>query len=130
MWFTFNKGRQGTGYEAMTLFKFPIPKFLQRLIPLVGGDAYLLRYLDGTSIPGHVDPVAPGVQHHRVNVVIKHPEAGGEFICAGAKRWFNRIFYFRPDIMRHEVTPCQGTRLVLSFGWAYIADNNHVPIRP
>ena len=130
MWFTFKKGRQGTGYEAMTIFMVPVPKFLQRWVPFRGADAYILRYQSGTSIPGHVDPVETGSEHHRVNIVIRHPEAGGDFICAGATRYFNRIFYFRPDLMRHEVTPCQGTRLVLSFGWVRLPSQNHAPTQP
>lgn len=105
-------GRQLTGYRTVTLFKFKIPGNTW----FYGADAYIIYYPDGSSILPHIDPVSIG-SHHRVNLVLKAPESGGEFICKGNKSLFNRIFYFRPDTMQHEVTRCIGTRYILSFGW-------------
>lgn len=115
--FKFKPGRQGTGYDTMTLLFMKMPQWFQLLFSIKGVDGYIIRYNDGSCIPPHVDSVdEPGLEHHRLNIVLSKPKSGGEFICEGATRIWNRIFYFRPDIQRHEVTPCVGTRIVLSVG--------------
>ena len=108
----FKPGRQLSGYLTFTLFKFLVPGNTR----LYGVDAYIIYYPNGSSIPPHIDPVGIGA-HHRVNVVLKAPDAGGQFVCAGATALLNRVFYFRPDTMLHEVTSCRGSRYILSFGW-------------
>ena len=98
-------GRQGTGYDKMTLFR------------LWFADAYLLRFPEGSYVPAHTDGV-PGCRHWRLNVVLRKADRGGEFVCAHARR-LGRICLFRPDREIHSVTRIdEGTRYVLSLGWA------------
>ena len=54
-------GRQGTGYEKVTLLmtRFPIPM-----------DAYLLRYTKDTGVPPHKDTLEQG-RHYRLNIRTK-----------------------------------------------------------
>lgn len=104
-------GRQNGSYEKLCIFKSDKFKF----------DLYLLRYKTGAYVSPHVDVVDVGVKHHRINIVLKQ-SAGGKFLLSSskhlAKSYFNRIFYFRPDICLHAVTKVTaGTRYVLSFGW-------------
>ncbi len=120
---SFKPGRQGTGYEVMTLISRKLP--FRRLS---GVDLHILRYPPSSSVPTHVDKVASG-NHHRINVILVKPKSGGEFICARATRLLGgtlgallpfgqgRVFYFRPDIMEHAVTECPSKRVVLSIGW-------------
>lgn len=70
--FRWQRGRQGTGYDKMLLLtaRWPLPF-----------DSYLLRYPEGSEIPPHTDPVGAG-RHYRLNIVLKSPRAGGEFVCA------------------------------------------------
>lgn len=105
------QGRQGTGYEKLCIFKSERFEF----------DLYLLRYRAGAFIKPHVDPVDANFRHHRINIVLNAAK-GGKFILSSSryltKSYFNRIFYFRPDICLHAVTKVtSGTRYVLSFGW-------------
>ena len=102
------RGRQGTGYDKMLLLtaRWPLPF-----------DSYLLRYPEGTEIPPHTDPVRAG-RHYRLNLILKSPRSGGEFVCA-SPLWANaRIKLFRPDACEHSVTRVVGgSRYVLSVGW-------------
>jgi len=106
--FRWQLGRQGTGYDKMLLLtaRWPLPF-----------DSYLIRYPEGSEIPPHTDPVQKG-RHYRLNVVLKSPEAGGEFVCASPIHASRRIKFFRPDACEHSVTRVVGgSRYVLSLGW-------------
>ena len=104
--FRWQRGRQGTGYDKMLLLTAPWPF-----------DCYLIRYPDGSEIPPHTDPVAAG-RHYRLNVILKAPRSGGEFVCAKPLFATTRIKLFRPDACEHSVTRVVGgSRYVLSVGW-------------
>lgn len=106
--FRWQSGRQGSGYDKMLLLTAPWP------VPF---DSYLIRYPDGSSIPPHTDPVQRG-RHYRLNLILKAPKAGGEFVCAKPIYSSSRIKLFRPDECEHSVTLVQGgSRYVLSVGW-------------
>ena len=80
-------------------------------------DIYLLRFNEGQGIPPHVDEVERG-EHYRLNMILKAPIQGGEFICDDPIYQNNRIKYFRSDKSRHSVTCVEkGNRYVLSIGW-------------
>lgn len=121
--FRWQRGRQGTGYDKMLLFTggWPIPF-----------DSYLIRYPEGSAIPPHTDPVAEG-RHYRLNLVLKSPRAGGEFVCRAPIFATRRIKLFRPDACEHSVTRVEGgSRVVLSIGWVRGAarrGNAHPPAR-
>lgn len=107
--FRWQDGRQGTGYQRMLLLtaSWPVPF-----------DCYLLRYPTGSFIPQHVDPVEPGAQHFRLNVILKRARSGGNFVVKHCLWANSRIKLFRPDQEPHEVLRVtQGERWVLSFGW-------------
>jgi len=70
--FRWQKGRQGTGYDKMLLLTLRWP---------LRFDSYLIRYPEGSEIPPHRDPVQQG-RHYRLNIILKPPKSGGEFICA------------------------------------------------
>lgn len=111
--FRWQRGRQGTGYDKMLLLTahWPIPF-----------DGYLIRYPDGSAIPPHRDTVATG-RHYRLNVILKSPQSGGEFVCGEPIFSTKRIKLFRPDISEHSVTRVSGgSRYVLSVGWVLGAD--------
>jgi hypothetical protein len=106
--FRWQRGRQGTGYDKMLLFTLPWP------LPF---DSYLIRYPDGSAVPPHRDPVQKG-RHYRLNLILKAPRSGGEFICATPIYSSSRIKLFRPDLCEHSVTRVEGgSRYVLSLGW-------------
>jgi hypothetical protein len=106
--FRWQRGRQGTGYDKMLLLTAPWP---------IGFDSYLIRYPDGSEIQPHTDPVKQG-RHYRLNVVLKAPQSGGEFVCAAPLFATRRIKLFRPDVCEHSVTRVAGgSRYVLSIGW-------------
>jgi hypothetical protein len=106
--FRWQRGRQGTGYDKMLLLTAPWP------IPF---DSYLIRYPEGTAIPAHTDPVQSG-RHYRLNVILKSPQSGGEFLCVNPIYASSRIKFFRPDTCEHSVTRVVGgSRYVLSVGW-------------
>jgi hypothetical protein len=106
--FRWQSGRQGSGYDKMLLFTARWP---------LRFDSYLIRYPEGASIPPHVDPVQQG-RHYRLNVILKSPRAGGEFVCANPIFATRRIKLFRPDACEHSVTRVEGgRRYVLSLGW-------------
>ena len=102
------RGRQGSGYDKMLLLtaRWPLPF-----------DSYLIRYPEGSSIPPHTDPVQAG-RHYRLNIILKSPKSGGEFVCATPIFSSRRIKLFRPDACEHSVTEVVGgSRYVLSIGW-------------
>jgi hypothetical protein len=106
--FRWQSGRQGSGYDKMLLLtgSWPLPF-----------DSYLIRYPEGSSIPPHMDPVKEG-RHYRLNVILKSPKSGGEFVCANPIYSSARIKLFRPDECEHSVTLVQGgSRYVFSVGW-------------
>jgi hypothetical protein len=106
--FRWQSGRQGTGYDKMLLLtaRWPLPF-----------DSYLIRYPDGSEIPPHIDPVKGG-RHYRLNVILKSPKSGGEFVCAAPIFATKRVKLFRPDACEHSVTRVAGgNRYVLSLGW-------------
>jgi hypothetical protein len=106
--FRWQRGRQGTGYDKMLLLTAPWP------LPF---DSYLIRYPEGSEIPPHTDSVTLG-RHYRLNIILKSPKSGGEFICATPLFATKRIKLFRPDACPHSVTRVVGgSRYVLSFGW-------------
>ena len=93
-WLRWQRGRQNTGYDKL-----------------------LLRFPDGTEIPAHQDPVT-GKRHYRLNIILKRPRAGGEFVCANPIFETKRIKLFRSDVSVHPVTKVHGgSRYVLSLGW-------------
>lgn len=107
-WLRWRMGRQGTGYEKLLLLASPLP------LPF---DCYLLRYREGSEVPGHTDPVT-GRRHYRLNIVVRKSRRGGEFVCDDPIYESSRIKFFRPDRTAHCVTLVeQGTRYVLSVGW-------------
>ncbi|WP_431635496.1 hypothetical protein ACQVBX_16595 [Dyella sp. KULCS107] len=106
--FRWQKGRQGSGYDKMLLLtgRWPLPF-----------DSYLIRYPEGSEIPPHTDPVTEG-RHYRLNLVLKSPKLGGDFVCASPIFASRRIKLFRPDACEHSVTKVAGgSRYVLSLGW-------------
>ncbi len=106
--FRWQRGRQGTGYDKILLLTAPWP------LPF---DSYLIRYPEGSEIPPHTDPVASG-RHYRLNVILKSPRSGGEFVCAQPLFETRRIKLFRPDACEHSVTRVVGgSRYVFSVGW-------------
>jgi hypothetical protein len=106
--FRWQVGRQGSGYDKMLLFTAPWP------VPF---DSYLIRYPEGAQVPPHTDPVRAG-RHFRLNLILKSPTSGGEFICATPLFSSRRIKFFRPDACEHSVTRVVGgNRYVLSVGW-------------
>ncbi|HEX9391089.1 MAG TPA: hypothetical protein VF928_07235 [Usitatibacteraceae bacterium] len=108
--FRWQRGRQGTGYDKMLLLTAPWP------IPF---DSYLIRYPEGSQVPPHKDPVEKG-RHYRLNVILKAPRSGGEFICTSPLFATSRVKLFRPDQCEHSVTKVVGgSRYVLSFGWVW-----------
>ena len=110
--FRWQSGRQGSGYDKMLLLTAPWP------VPF---DSYLIRYPEGSSIPPHTDPVQRG-RHYRLNLILKSPRSGGEFVCATPIYASARIKLFRPDQCEHSVTRVEGgSRYVLSIGWVLAA---------
>lgn len=106
--FRWQRGRQGTGYDKMLLLTAAWP---------LRFDSYLIRYPEGSQIPPHTDPVDSS-RHYRLNIILKAPKSGGEFICATPIFATKRIKLFRPDASMHSVTPVVGgSRYVLSIGW-------------
>jgi len=110
--FRWVNGRQGSGYKIMYLWNW---KF----------DLVFIRYPVESYIDWHVDPVPKGLEHHRVNIILRKAE-GGEFMVMG--NWEGvkapmtqpkrRVIYFRPDIVTHSVSKVtKGERWVLSIGW-------------
>ena len=106
--FSWERGRQKSGYDKMLLCRIFSPfKF----------DAYLIKFPQGSEIKPHTDKVRTG-KHFRLNIVLKHAEEGGEFICENLIINYSRIKLFRPDVEQHQVLKInKGTRYILSIGW-------------
>lgn len=105
MW---KEGRQGSGYQVLTLINNQFFKF----------DLHILKYPEGSQIHPHRDPAKKGFKHYRLNVVLRAGESGGHFWCKSPIFKTKRIALFRPDIDTHHVTTVfKGTRYVLSIGW-------------
>ncbi len=108
--FKWDKGRQKTGYDKMLL------AVSKRFFLF---DCYLIRYPEGSGIPPHTDPSTLG-RHYRLNIILKSPKSGGEFLCKDPIFETKRIKLFRPDQSEHSVTTVVGgSRYVLSIGWIY-----------
>jgi hypothetical protein len=106
--FRWQAGRQGSGYDKMLLLAASWP---------LRFDSYLIRYPEGSEIPPHTDPVQAG-KHYRLNIILKSPQAGGEFMCAAPIFASKRIKLFRPDRCEHSVSRViGGSRYVFSVGW-------------
>ncbi|MCL6414069.1 2OG-Fe(II) oxygenase [Aestuariirhabdus sp. Z084] len=106
--FTWDKGRQNTGYEKMLIAsgRWPNPF-----------DVYILRFSEGDEIPLHVDKVKNG-EHYRLNIVLWSAKSGGKFICANPIYESNRVKFFRSDSSEHAVSKVvKGRRYVMSIGW-------------
>lgn len=58
------------------------------------------------------------MKHYRLNVVLKKPDKGGEFICNNKLSLFNgRVVLFRADTEYHKITKIEkGSRWLLSLG--------------
>ena len=85
-------------------------------------DCWLLRYLPGAGIRDHVDPVpgrdaAPNTRY-RLNVLLTHPDAGGDLFIEGRPVHLNQHdgIVFSSGSLIHRVEPTRGLRLVLSLG--------------
>lgn len=118
-------GRQGTGYDILPLRDVPeVAALVARGLAKLGTpfedywDTYLIRYVDGASIPPHVDEAQHGRRHRRINAVLEQAEAGGELIVDGAPVALavGDACLFFPDQERHEVTQVRGRRLLFSVG--------------
>lgn len=107
--FRWQAGRQKSGYDKMLLITGRWPILF---------DSYLIRYPVGSEILTHTDPVLDK-QHYRLNIIIKKSKIGGDFICSNPIYSSDRVKLFRPDVSEHTVTRVtEGSRYVLSFGWA------------
>lgn len=114
--FEWVSGRQGTGYDKMSL----LPQSISNRFKL---DLLFIRMSEGVEIPSHVDPVPDNMKklgytkHVRMNIIIIAPIDGGEF-CLNSVATQKRINIFSPSHTNHSVTKIQkGSRLVLSCGW-------------
>lgn len=108
-------GRQGSGYKVFYLLSWWL------------FDLVLIHYPEGSYIQWHRDPVPKGLEHHRINVVLKAGKVGGEFerlvtdpvFCVMTPEITRaRFVRFRPDIQSHRVHKIvKGSRWVFSIGW-------------
>jgi hypothetical protein len=106
--FKWKTGRQGTGYEVLTLL---CSEWLK-------ADCYIIRYREGSSIPQHTDKVETGYKHFRLNLVLRAASAGGVLQCERSIFRLGPLNLFRPDEVAHSVTKVtKGSRYVLSIGW-------------
>ena len=113
--FRWQSGRQGSGYDKMLLFTARWP---------LRFDSFLIRFPEGSGIPPHTDRVQQG-RHYRLNLILKSPRSGGEFVCSQPIFATRRIKFFRPDACEHSVTRVEGgSRYVLSIGWVLDAATN------
>lgn len=119
----FEPGRQGSGYEKKNLLEtMAAERLVKRCLQALGEpvlfDAWLLRYPVGSEIPAHTDPPVEGLCHVRLNALAL-ASAGGVLYVEGAEVPLDSgdACVFRPDVMRHMVTPvAKNERLVLSVG--------------
>ena len=104
-WFRWGNDKFNTGYKVFTLF------FSKRF------DCYLFYYPKGSLIPRHKDP-SFGYRHYRLNIVLKKPDEGGQFLCKKMIWSFNnKVYLFRADDSYHSCTQItKGTRILLGFG--------------
>lgn len=93
-------GRQGTGYQKMTLFSF------SQL------DCHLIRYPHASYIPPHRD-VNEGYKTYRLNIKLKGEQ---DFYSESVVFQLGRVVLFRPDIATHYVPTVTDERLVFSIG--------------
>lgn len=105
---TWQPGRQGSGYDIFTLL------WSTRLRM----DCYLIRYREGASIGPHRDPVLPGEKHWRLNLIVWPARKGGVLACERSILRLGPLNLFRPDLALHSVSEVKrGTRIVFSVGW-------------
>ncbi len=101
-------GRQGSGYDKLSLFVSQRFKC----------DFYLLRFPTGTGVPSHTDPVQKGYNHYRINFVYRGYNRIGDRMYVLGKSWrFWRFVFFRPDLVKHGLLPVKKEMRMLSFGW-------------
>jgi len=133
--YSFQPGRQGSGYFKLNLLDSMIPSdivglvesidIFRRSLKEVGylqgnkWDSYLIRYPIGSSIPPHRDRVGFGLEHHRINAIVKQ----GEFTKVNIDNVFygsietGDAYIFRPDLQKHSVPKITDSeRLVFSLG--------------
>lgn len=104
--FIWESGRLGTGYDKMLL------AFFRKCF-----DCWVLRFPVGSYIMTHKDPVENG-RHYRLNIVLKRPPQGGEFVCSDTIFEMPRVVLFRPDIAEHSMKRVYGgSGYALSIGW-------------
>lgn len=122
-------GRQGTGYDILPLRDVAelaplVAPLIARALSRLGTpyedfwDCYLIRYLDGSSIPKHTDAAQHERRHRRINAVLEQARTGGELFVDGAKIDLavgDAVLFF-PDQEVHEVTQVGGSRLLFSVG--------------
>jgi len=107
--FRWEAGRQISGYSKLKLLTggFPVPF-----------DLYLLKFPEGSKIAEHVDIVDKEFNHYRINIILKKSKMGGEFLAEHSIIDWDRLKFFRPDIVKHSVTKVVGgSRYVLSIGF-------------
>ncbi len=118
-------GRQGTGYDILPLRGVPeLAGLIARGLARIGTpfedywDVYLIRYVDGSSIPPHTDAAQHGRRHRRINAVLAQAREGGELFVDGAlvPLAVGDAVLFSPDEEVHEVTKVAGSRLLFSVG--------------
>lgn len=120
-------GRQGTGYKKVNIrHNSKLGDLQNRVLEKLGitrmfdfWDNYFLYYPSGSYIPNHLDEASLfGKQHVRFNVLIKSPESGGVLIVDGNPIHLDvgDAIFFYPDTQPHEVTVCNGDRLVFTIG--------------
>ncbi len=75
----------------------------------------LVTYPRGHQVLRHNDPMGGG-RYYKFNIVLKKPEKGGVFDADKVIfSWFNRIYFFRPDLYSRSVSRIEeGQRKLLS----------------
>lgn len=103
--FRWEKGRQGSGYDKLTLL-------YSRLLM---ADAYILKVPKGVSIPKHTDSAPPHSNHFRINVtVFGHLRMETSQPVKRIGDWFS---FFRPDNVVHWADAPKRDTYIFSFGW-------------
>lgn len=124
----FEKGRQNTGYDKLDVKTLPeFEDLIRRSLDVHGyakeanyWDAWILRYVEGASIPAHRDEAEIfNMRHHRLNAVALEPNLGGKLFLDTQPYpmpvgW---ALIFTPDEIVHAVSEVtDGIRLVWSVG--------------